>query len=247
MPTTFHFRWLPTVATIAAIGVFVAAGNWQRGRMDEKAGLRARFDAAMSAPAVALPAADDWNAWRYRNVVVSGTYDAARQFLLDNKVQAGRAGYHVIAPLELRDGRTVLVDRGFVAAMATRAEHPVVPAPAGPVEVRGHVNLPPAFVELGNAAPVDGVWQNLDPRRYAQVTGKAVLPIVIEQDAPGAPADGLVRDWTAPDFGIEKHRIYMVQWYSFAALAAGLWLWFHRGRGLRREPGATEAVDDARR
>jgi len=33
-----------------------------------------------------------------------------------------------------------------------------------------------------------------------------------------------VRDWPAPDFGVEKHRIYMFQWYAFAALALVLWL-----------------------
>jgi len=51
-----------------------------------------------------------------------------------------------------------------------------------------------------------------------------VLPVVIEQTAPPVPDDGLVRAWPAPDFGIDKHRIYMVQWYAFAALAAALWL-----------------------
>jgi len=49
------------------------------------------------------------------------------------------------------------------------------------------------------------------------------------------PDDGLVRDWPAPDFGVEKHRIYMLQWYALAALAAGLWLLFfvRRWRGVR--------------
>ncbi len=241
----FLLRWLPTLATIAAIGVFVAAGNWQRGRMDEKAALRAQFDAATSAPAVALPVAvADWPAWRFRRVVASGTFDATRQFLLDNKVHAGRVGYHVIAPLDLGTGHTLLVDRGFVAAGASRAERPRVPPPAGVVEVRGRINLPPVYIELAPEAPADGVWQNLDSARYAQATGGSVLPIVLEQDARDDPADGLVRAWPAPDFGIDKHRIYMLQWYSFAALAAGLWLWFHR---VRRRPPARPATDDSPR
>ena len=50
------------------------------------------------------------------------------------------------------------------------------------------------------------------------------------EDPAPMPDDGLLRDWPAPDFGIETHRIYMVQWYAFALLAAGLWLWFHRPR-----------------
>ena len=63
--------------------------------------------------------------------------------------------------------------------------------------------------------------------------GLAVLPIVVEQTAPTGAGDNLVRNWPAPDFGIEKHRIYMVQWYLFAATAAGLWMYFN----LRRPRG----------
>jgi surfeit locus 1 family protein len=51
-----------------------------------------------------------------------------------------------------------------------------------------------------------------------------VLPLVIEQVE--GPADGLVREWGRPDAGADKHRIYMMQWYTFAALAAALWTWF---------------------
>jgi len=225
-------RMLPTLATIAAIAVFVAAGNWQRGRMDDKAALRAQLDAALAAPVAALPATDvDWSAWRYRGVDVEGNYDAARQILIDNKVHAGRTGFHVVTPLDLSDGRAVLVDRGFVAAGATRADLPAAPPPAGTVHVRGRINIPGAYVELSAVPPAGVVWQNVDPARFAAATGKRVLPIVIEQDARDAPADGLVRDWLLPDAGIDKHRIYMMQWYAFAALAAGLWLWFNVRRG----------------
>jgi surfeit locus 1 family protein len=59
------------------------------------------------------------------------------------------------------------------------------------------------------------------------------LPAVIEATAAPVPDDGLLRDWPAPDFGIETHRIYMVQWYAFAVLAAALWFWFHRPRAAR--------------
>ena len=42
----------------------------------------------------------------------------------------------------------------------------------------------------------------------------------------GQHANGLVQDDALPETGIEKHQSYMLQWYTFAALAAGLWLWF---------------------
>jgi surfeit locus 1 family protein len=197
--------------------------------MEQKLALRAQLDAAAAMAPAVLPAdAPDWSAWRYRPVVADGVYDAARQILIDNKVEEGRAGYHVVTPLVLRDGRAVLVDRGWVAAGATRAQLPTVPPPDGAVTVHGRVNIPTAnYVELSRDARAGAVWENLDPSRFAASTGREVLPIVVEQTAPTGVTDKLVRNWPAPDFGIEKHRIYMVQWYLFAATAAGLWLYFN--------------------
>ncbi len=64
--------------------------------------------------------------------------------------------------------------------------------------------------------------QNLDIARIAQASGLPLLPFIIEQT--NDTADGLAREWPAPDFGIEQHLSYMVQWYSLAALGIVLWL-----------------------
>ncbi len=78
------------------------------------------------------------------------------------------------------------------------------------------------------------MWQNLDPARFSIATGLAVLPAIIEEAPGGAPTSGLVRDWPLPDFGIDKHWIYQMQWYAFAAMTAGLWLYF-RFRSARSQ------------
>ena len=230
-------RLLPTVATVAGIALFVSAGHWQQGRMEQKQTLRAQFDAAVAMAPAALPHdASDWSAWRYRPVAAEGVFDASKQILIDNKVNLGRAGYHVVTPLVLRDGRAVLVDRGWIAAGETRAQLPAAPPPTGDVIVRGRVNIPTSnYVELSREAPAGVVWENLDPSRFAARTGLSVLPIVVEQTAPTGAADKLVRNWPAPDFGIEKHRIYMMQWYLFAATAAGLWMYFNLRRPRWKE------------
>ncbi len=219
---------LPTLATVVAVVVCIAAGHWQQGRMQGKQALRARFDAASRMAPVTLVGpsdGDDWTSLRYRTVIVAGVYRARSQIFIDNRVHAGRAGYHAVAPLELADGRVVLVNRGWVAQRASRAELPDVPPPAGTVTVEGRIGIPAAgYLELKREDAAGSVWQNLDPARFGAATGVAVLPVVIEQTAPPVPDDGLVRDWPAPDFGIDKHRIYMVQWYAFAALALVLWL-----------------------
>ena len=133
---------LPTFATIVAVALCVTAGVWQHGRMAQKLEARAQLDAAARSAPVPLPAASDWEAWRFRPVIAVGTFDAAHQVLLDNRIHEGRAGYDVVTPLALPDGRVVLVDRGWVAGGATRAELPAVSPPSGAVAVTGRVNSP---------------------------------------------------------------------------------------------------------
>lgn len=223
----FRPALLPTLAAFAGVVLFVAAGLWQHDRMRQKQALRAQVDAAARQAPVPLPSTSDWSAWRYRPVLASGTFDAAHQILLDNRLHQGRPGYHVLTPLVTADRRAVLVDRGWVAAGATRSELPAVPPPAGTVTVAGRINQPPpAFLELAPDTVRGAVWQNLDLARYAAATGLAVLPVIVEQTAPVDATDTLVRDWPAPDLGVEKHMIYMTQWFAFAALAAGLWGYF---------------------
>lgn len=230
----FRPRALPTLAAIAAVAACVAAGNWQQRRMHEKEALRAQLDAAIEVAPVALaslPSPTEWATLRYRPVIATGEYDARRQIYIDNQVVAGRAGFHVVTPLALGDGRFVLVNRGWTPQGSSRSTLPDAPPPRGIATVRGRIALPAAgYFELKPEAMTGSVWQNLDTGRFAAATGIAVLPAVIEATVAPVPDDGLVRDWPAPDFGIETHRIYMVQWYAFALLALVLWLWFNRPR-----------------
>lgn len=227
MSRRFRPVLVPTIATVVAVALFVSAGIWQHARMRQKEDLGAQLAAATRNAPVPLPDVADWNAWRFRPVVVSGTFDAARQIFVDNKVHAGRAGYDVVAPLTMGDGRVVLIDRGWVAAGESRAQLPDVPPPTGLVPVQGRVNLPTvSYIELARDTVRGALWQNLDPARYAQATGLHVLPVVVEQTAAIDGRDTLVREWPAPDLGADRHRIYMVQWFLFAALAAGLWAYF---------------------
>ena len=234
------------LATVAAIVLFVAAGNWQRERMNAKEAERAALDAALAQPPAPLPRVDDWAAWRYRRVVATGAWRPGGQLLVDNRIVDGRAGFGVITPLALDDGRVVLVDRGWVAAGAGESRVPAVPAPSGRAIVNGRIVIPPArYLELDKGGPAGNVWQNLDPRRIAATTGIALVPAVVEQ-SPDAANDGLVRRWADPAAGATTHRIYMWQWYAFAALAAGLWLFFTFRKPAPRAKAGTKPRAHAR-
>ena len=223
-PRPRAFLW-PTLATIAFVALCVTAGGWQRGRLHEKEALAAALAAADRTPPAVLPTvASDWEALRYRHVIARGRFDAQDQFLLDNRVHEGRVGYDVVTPLALADGAWVLVDRGFVDVGRDRRVLPDVPPPAGDVAVEGRVEIPARGFLVGNPPPQGVLWPHLDPARYAERSGRRVLPVYLQ--AEGDVGAGLVRDWPPPDLGTEKHLGYMLQWYTFAAMAAGLWAYF---------------------
>lgn len=216
----FRPSLLVTVATVAFCMLTLSLGNWQTRRAHEKEALQTKLDErALQAP-ISLPAsAVDAEEFDRRPVKVRGRYDAALSILLDNKVYQGRVGYQVLTPLRIGAGeRYVLINRGWIAAGRTRADLPHVETPKGEQQIEGVAVVPSAKVfELGVDTQQQKVWQNLVLARYASWSGLRLQPVVIEQHS--AVADGLVRDWPRPDTGIEKHRGYALQWYSFCALA----------------------------
>lgn len=216
---------MTTLAAVAFCALTVALGNWQLRRAEEREGAQRQLDARAAGPAVALPSrAVDPAQWAWRRVTARGEYVAARTILLDNRVLDGRTGYHVVTPLRLAGTDVhVLVNRGWTPPGPSRSELPRFPTPGGTLTVEGVVTVPPARVfALGDAAPAGPVWQHLKLERFRDLTGLALLPVVLAQtDGAG---DGLVRRLERPDAGADKNRAYALQWYVFAALALVLYV-----------------------
>ena len=208
----------PLLAAIAGIAAATALGNWQLGRAAEKREARARLEAAaaqapISVPSAVLDAADVES----RRVEARGVFDPRHTVYIDNRIHRGVPGYHVVTPLRLPGGeRHVLVNRGWIAQTANRAVLPEVPTPPGTVTVTGTAAIPgKRTLELAETVIEGRVWQNLTIERYAKARPIAIQPFVIRQESPAD--DGLVREWPAPDLGIDKHYGYAFQWYALAA------------------------------
>lgn len=224
----WRFRWpgmVVTTVAVAVIAVCIAAGLWQTRRAEYKEALAAQLDERSTAPEADLRGepilGEDW---AFRRVRLRGEYVTDKGLLLDNRVSRGRVGYQVLTPLRLEGtDRHVLVDRGWVAAPPTRAELPSVPTPPGVQEITGVAVLPPARVfELGEGVPEGRVWQHFLMARYEQWSGLAMHPVLVQQTNDAA--DGLTRQWTRPDTGVQKHRGYAMQWYLFATLTVILYV-----------------------
>ncbi|MEK6592042.1 MAG: SURF1 family protein [Pseudomonadota bacterium] len=217
----------PTLAAAGGIALTLALGNWQLGRGQEKSNLKAQFEqSAQSAMIHVSAAALEARDVELRRVEARGTFEPKYAVFIDNRVLRGVVGYHVVMPLKLDDGsRYVLVNRGWVAGTRDRSLLPDVKTPAAPVTINGLAVVPGRrFLELSDQTTEGSVWQNLTLERYRQAMPIAIQPFLIRQDQGSALADGLVREWEAPDYGVDKHYGYAFQWFALAALILVIYL-----------------------
>ena len=222
------------MATVAAAGLIALTlwlGNWQLDRAQEKRERQALLESRMNDNPLTLTAAGgDAQPLLYRRVRAAGRWMGRRQFFVDNQIHEGRAGFHVITPLELEPGPGVLlVNRGWIARTAEYPRAPVVAVPQGRVEIAGLATRPPErYLELSPQTVAGDVWQNLSIERFALATGLKVAPVVALLDSPPA---GLAAIREKPDAGVAKHVEYAFTWFALAATAFALWL----GLNFRRE------------
>jgi surfeit locus 1 family protein len=231
--------WVLTVLVAALAIAFVALGRWQWRRAEASAAQREAFARGADAVQV-LGSARLADVARFRRISMSGRYRPERQFLLDNRTHGGSAGYEVLTPLELADGRTVLIDRGWVAFTGSRARLPDIAfGPPALVTVVGRVSeLPSAGLAYGRAPPaLEGDWPRLTsyPRmpELAAAFGRALEQRIVLLDA--AQPYGYLREWQPPGLPPERHRAYAIQWWLFAAVLVAIWAMM-RARRTRPKP-----------
>ncbi len=208
------------VLVLIMLGVFLALGNWQLQRKNEKEQILESELQKSSLESVALPLQlDDYSAWRYRDVVVSGQYLSSQQLLLENQIRDGVVGFNVFTPLLTSAGHVVLVDRGWLEQGEYREQVPDIAVSEIHREISGYVYTP--FAEgyrLGSIDNEQGGWprmiQYIDYLQVSDILGKRLLPVVVRL-SPEAD-HGYLREWAVVAFGPEKHMGYAVQWFALA-------------------------------
>jgi surfeit locus 1 family protein len=206
----FRPSWWSVALAAAGCAAGILLGNWQAERAAQKRAAGAALE----------------------QVALRGEFLPKYTVYLDNKVHRGRPGYQIVQPLRLAGGANVLVNRGWIAAGATRDRLPEVRTPAGEIALSGVrlAHFPQAYAP-GGAVPEGRVWQNATRERFAAWSGLALEPYVVEQHS--AADDGLVRDWPRAESGAEKNDSYALQWYSLAALSVILFLFLNVRRGKK--------------
>ncbi|WP_372860934.1 SURF1 family protein [Spongiibacter sp.] len=219
---SWSLDWKSLLAIAIALPLLLRLGFWQLQRADEKQQLLDAATARRQQPAVDIQSLGEYP--NYLPVYVEGVFDSQRYWLLDNRIRQGQFGYEIIALLNLADGGKLLVERGWIAADASRRQLPELTWPEGIVRLQGELyrstEQPFSLGEqLPEAWPRRQQW--LQPERLeTEIDGLLPTVLRLHEQSPAA----LRTDRLLINVSPQKHRGYALQWFAMAAVLAGIFV-----------------------
>lgn len=212
--------------SVVTAAVCVRLGVWQLSRLQERRARNAATEARLrQAPTTVERLPADTAARHYRRVLVVGTPDYAREFVLANRSRNGSPGVHIVTPVRLPGRDTaVLVNRGWVYSGNGTDVDLARWREGAALSVDGYVENPssrPGPARLSGSRAVRA-YRWLDPRAVAAEVGYPVTPYyVVWTPPPGETQPPLDRPVRVPAPALDEgtHRSYAIQWFSFALVA----------------------------
>jgi surfeit locus 1 family protein len=224
-----------------SLAVLLALGTWQLQRLNWKEALIATLEQRLAAPPVALPPSRDWAALdagrdEYLRVAFAGQFQDDKEALVYTTGSSLRSdtsgpGYWVFTPMRLADGRTVVVNRGFVPEgrqdKGSRRDGLV----SGTVDIVGVLRwpeLPGLFTPAGE--PARNLWFARDSTEIAAAKGIAeAAPFYVEMESP-VPPGGLPHPASVQPTLPNSHLGYAITWFGLAAMLIGVYAAWMVGR-----------------
>jgi surfeit locus 1 family protein len=232
MPSTFiRPRPIAWFFFLLAFGTCLALGTWQVQRLAWKQGLIAAIaDANSKAPLTALPSDEAaLTALQFHKVTLKGTWRGDVEFHLTPRYWRDKFGYAIISPFTLNDGRTLLVNRGWIPAKKKALSERPETAVKGKATLSGliRVGAERSYFSPHNQ-PEKNIWfgrDTADMAAYAKLnnTVPAMLDLVGTQDAEKlpVPSDGTIRLKN-------DHLSYIFTWYGIALGILVIFVVYHR-------------------
>ncbi|MGH3936400.1 MAG: SURF1 family cytochrome oxidase biogenesis protein [Pseudonocardiaceae bacterium] len=244
--------WVALTAVVVcfAVAAFALLAPWQFRRAEQRAERNAAIEASFTTPpqplrgvlpAGAVPTQDT----EWRQVLITGRYLPSTETVVRLRTVQGKPAYEVLVPLELADGSTVLVDRGYLRPAEGARVPAYPPVPGGEVTVTGRLRADEPDPQAGAVVVQDGHRQvyAVSTRTVGAATGVRLEPGYV-QLVEGAP--GVLSALPLPQLDSGPSFAYALQWLAFGAMAPlGLaYFAWHEATGWRREEQRSSDVND---
>ena len=224
----FTRQWvILALVTLVMIPTMIELGFWQLHRHEHRVAQNALIAhnlkarpvpvTTMTSPGHTVPRADYW-----RTVTATGKFDTAHEVAVRRRTSGDdQIGVHVLTPLDLKGGGTVLVNRGWIPAADDQSAFPAVPdAPRGEVTVTGRLKADETTSSSGikdlKGLP-DRQVMLINSAEQSKLLSRPVLGGYIEMTGPKQPGNTPEMVAAPDDESIGPHMAYAIQWWLFTA------------------------------
>ncbi len=197
-------------------------GEWQFHRLEDRKERNAIIErnekqppvpvSDVLAPGDSVTATEEW-----KRVSATGTYAVEDMVVVRYRTRDGAAGVDVVVPLELADGSSVLVDRGWFGTDNRGTTPDDVPAPpSGEVTIEGWVRQD----ATGDSTTVtEQSTRAISSEQIGTALDRQVVTgfVDLRSESP-EPADKLL-PVELPEIDNGPHFFYGLQWWFFGLLA----------------------------
>lgn len=228
---SLRLKLISGIVVLLALAILLSLGTWQVRRMEWKEALLAQIETRRKAEPVELAKAEQAFAsgqdQEYLRVRAQGAFDHTKErhfFATD----AGRTGFYVYTPLNLQDGRSLLVNRGFVPYDFKEPEKRLAGEVQGTVTLSGYLRnrlegKPSSLVPDNDPQKNIFYWKDWTAMvQTVDLDPSKVVPFFVDVDetvqSPGGWPKGGVTQFELPN----NHLQYAVTWYGLAAALAGV-------------------------
>ena len=238
-------RWVAFALVVVFLGwVAWRLGEWQFDRLEERQDRNATIERNEKAGAdpileVMAPGRDVTRDTEWRIVEATGTYAVEDTVIVRYRTREGAAGVDVVVPLELSDGSSVLVDRGWFGTDNRGATSEDVPEPpSGEVTVTGFVRQD---AEGDSTRVSDQSTRAVNSAEIGEALDREVLGGWIDLRTESPEAATPLAPVEMPELNEGPHFFYGLQWWFFGALAifGFFYLMYDEWRGGRGPWGKT--------
>jgi len=223
-----------TITAFLAFIVLISLGTWQVYRLQWKTALIAEIGEGIAAPAVPLPRDVTLAKDQFKKVKISGIFLHNKEIHIAAKYYKGQAGYYILTPLKMPDGRVALINRGWVPEDKINWKSRPKTLVAGKVTLEGII-FPPFLKHwfMPKNSPEKNIWFSTDAAEINDYVGATLPGYIIQQISPNPgqlpiPLDTQVKLRN-------DHLGYAITWYSLALTLAVIYFLFIRNERKKHE------------
>lgn len=213
-------RWILSHVFVAFMVVFmIGLGFWQLNRLDERKASNDEIRSASEAPARPVEELlGEPDVFDHTAVTVTGRYRDDLSFLVANRTFDTQPGSWLATPVELADGRLVVVSRGWVPRLWVAGDdRRTIGVPAGTAVVSGRLFESVDGGRIGTSEAALPEVSRIELDVVAEMLGVDVAHRWVQLASQEPVAGDLPIPVPPPTLDDGPHLSYAFQWFFFSA------------------------------